>query len=112
MQSWLLWNIIGLYPLTGTTTFLIGSPWLEKLVINLGGGGGGNGGSKSFTVTSTGRQNGIYVQSLTVNGKAWNQSWLSWSDVFADGGTMEFVLGANATDWATGALPPSPASGA
>ena len=29
MQSWILWNMLGLYPLTGTTTFLIGSPWFE-----------------------------------------------------------------------------------
>lgn len=105
MQSWLLWNMIGLYPLTGQTTFLIQSPWFTDLTIDLGRG-------KTFVITSSGGDNkdAIYVQSLKVNGKSWNQNWLSWNDVFANGGTMEFVLGAEMKQWDTGALPPSPAS--
>ena len=105
MQTWLLWNMIGLYPLTGQTTFLIGSPWFN-MVIDLGGG-------KSLEVTTTGGNSdtAYYVQSLRVNGQAWNKSWLTWNDVFANGGTMDFVLGPNASGWASGgALPPSPAS--
>jgi predicted alpha-1,2-mannosidase len=107
MQSWLLWNMIGLYPLTGQTTFLIGSPWFADLTIDLGSG-------KNLRVTSTGGSNdasGSYVQSLKVNGKAWNQNWLTWTDVFANGGTMDFELGPNIIAWDTGAFPPSPASG-
>lgn len=38
MQTWILWNMIGLYPLTGQTTFLIGAPWFTQLSIELGGG--------------------------------------------------------------------------
>jgi predicted alpha-1,2-mannosidase len=112
MQSWLLWNMIGLYPLTGQTTFLIHSPWFSDLNIDLGGG-------KSLSIKSTtgGDDDGnnsntaIYVQSLKVNGKSWTQNWLTWDDVFAKGGTMEFVLGTEMKQWDTGALPPSPASG-
>jgi putative alpha-1,2-mannosidase len=47
------------------------------------------------------------VQSLKVNGKEWTQSWLTWADVFASGGPMEFVLGSEPVNWATGSLPPS-----
>lgn len=47
MQTWLLWNMIGLYPITGQTTFLIHSPWFESLTIDLGGG-------KQLRVTATG----------------------------------------------------------
>ena len=105
MQTWLLWNMIGLYPITGQTTFLIHSPWFQSMTINLGSG-------KKLLITSTGGDgNGdtnYHVQSLKVNGKAWNKSWLTWNDVFANGGTMEFVLGAKPVQWATGALPPSP----
>jgi predicted alpha-1,2-mannosidase len=104
MQSWILWNMIGLYPITGQTTFLIGSPWFKDMTIQLGGGNtvkmtaiGGNGTS-------------IYVQSLKVNGQPWTQNWLSWSDIFATGGTMDFVLGPNPVKWDTGDLPPSPAT--
>ncbi|KAG9240207.1 putative alpha-1,2-mannosidase [Calycina marina] len=105
MQTWLLWNMIGLYPITGQTTFLIHSPWYASLTISLGG-------SKKLVITSTGGDgNGdknYHVQSLKVNGQPWTKSWLTWNDVFASGGTMEFVLGPNPVQWVTGALPPSP----
>ncbi|KAL9106849.1 MAG: hypothetical protein Q9227_008182 [Pyrenula ochraceoflavens] len=107
MQSWILWNMIGLYPLTGTTTFLIGSPWFGSLNINLGGG-------KSLKISSTGggsSTENYYVQSLSVNGQSWNKSWLTWNDIFARGGTMDFVLGSQPTNWTTGPPPPSPAAG-
>jgi len=107
MQTWLLWNMIGLYPITGQTTFLIHSPWFESLTIDLGDG-------KTLNITAKGGDgNGdsdFYVQSLKVNGKKWNKNWLTWDDVFADGGTLDFELGPNPVDWATGELPPSPAS--
>jgi len=90
--------------MTGQTTFLIGSPFFRSLSIDLGGG-------KNLTVTSTGgdRYTAPYVQSLRVNGQEWTRSWVSYDDVFANGGRMDFVLGANQTRWATGDLPPSPA---
>ena len=105
MQTWLLWNMIGLYPLTGQTTFLIASPWFS-MTIDIGGG-------KSLDVTVTGGNSDTeyYVQSLTVNGQSWNKCWLSWDDVFANGGTMEYVLGASPSGWCSdGEAPPSPAS--
>ena len=104
MESWLLWNMIGLYPMTGQTTFLIGSPWFSDLKIDLGDG-------KSLKITSTGGdEDAYYVQSLKVNGKQWNKSWLSWYDIFANGGTLDFVLGDTPANWATGERPPSPGS--
>ena len=98
-------QMIGLYPMTGQTTFLVGSPFFEHLVIDLGS-------DKKLTITSTGgnRYTAPYVQSLKVNGKSWKQAWVTWDEIFANGGTLDFVLGTNQTLWATGALPPSPAS--
>lgn len=106
MQSWILWNMIGLYPITGQTTFLIGSPWFDQMVIQTPSG-------KPLTITSTGGNSdtAFYVQSLQVNGKPWTQNWLTWNDIFDNGGAMDFVLGPNPTNWDTGALPPSPATG-
>lgn len=97
--------MLGLYPITGQTTFLVGSPWFDHLKIDLEGG-------KALTVTSTAgnRETAYYVQSLKVNGKAWDKSWITWEDVFADGGRLDFVLGKEPVRWAKGALPPSPAS--
>jgi len=104
MESWLLWNMLGLYPMVGQTTFLIGSPWFANTTISLGQG-------KTLVLTTTGgSDSSYYVQSLKVNGQPWTQSWLTWNDVFADGGTMDFVLGPDAKNWTTGKAPPSPAS--
>ena len=105
MESWVLWVMLGLYPVTGQTTFLIGSPWFSDLTISLAGG-------RSLHITTTGgSDSAFHVQSLKVNGKSWTQSWVSWSDVFEKGGTMEFVLGPDPVPWAAkGPSPPSPAS--
>ncbi|KAN0104401.1 glycoside hydrolase family 92 protein [Hyaloscypha variabilis] len=105
MESWLLWNMLGLYPMVGQTTFLIGSPWFANTSISLGAG-------KALTMTTTGGSNdsSYYVQSLRVNGKKWTQSWVTWDDIFANGGTMNFVLGPVPANWTTGPSPPSPAS--
>jgi putative alpha-1,2-mannosidase len=104
MESWLLWNMIGLYPLTGQTTFLVSSPWFADLSIDLGAG-------KRLVVTAENLgDESYYVQSLKVNGQPWDKAWVSWDDIFAKGGTMHFVLGPEPVDWATGAVPPSPAS--
>lgn len=104
MESWLLWNMIGLYPMTGQPIFLIGSPWFSDLTIQLGGG-------RTLKIETTGgSEESFYVQSLQVNAKPWNQSWLSWNDIFANGGTMSFRLGPNPVNWTTGPVPPSFAS--
>jgi hypothetical protein len=97
--------MIGLYPLTGQTTFLIHSPWFANLTIDLGSG-------KSLKITSTGggSDEAIFVQSLKVNGQPWTKNWLTWNDVFAAGGSLDFVLGKTMAQWDTGPLPPSPAS--
>jgi predicted alpha-1,2-mannosidase len=104
MESWLLWNMLGLYPMVGQTTFLIGSPWFANTTFFLGP-------SKQLTVTTTGGSNtSYYVQSLQVNGKKWTRSWVTWDDIFANGGTMNFILGPEPENWTTGPPPPSPAS--
>ena len=102
MESWFLWNVIGLYPMVGQTIFFIGSPWFSDLTFDLGGG------KKLEITTEGGSEDKFYVQSLKVNGKNWDKTWLTWYDIFAEGGTMEFVLGAEPKQWATGPRPPSP----
>ena len=104
MESWLLWNMIGLYPMTGQPIFFIGSPWFSDLTIDVGGG-------KTLEVTAKGgSENTFYVQSLKVNGESWNKSWVSFDDIFANGGKLDFVLGSTPSKWTTGQRPPSPGS--
>ncbi|KKA29904.1 hypothetical protein TD95_001479 [Thielaviopsis punctulata] len=102
MESWLLWNMLGLYPMTGQTTFLVGSPWLEDVTLHLGGG-------RELHITArNGSEDAFYVQALRVNGRPWNQSWVTWDNVFAQGGSLDFVLGSEPVQWDIGMTPPSP----
>jgi putative alpha-1,2-mannosidase len=35
LSAWLLWSAIGVFPVAGTTTYAIGSPWFERAEIDL-----------------------------------------------------------------------------
>ena len=77
------------------------------MTIDLGAG-------KTLVITSTGGDDAgdsnWYVQSLKVNGEEWTKNWLNWDDIFSNGGRLDFFLGSDAIHWATGRLPPSPAT--
>ncbi|KAK8090955.1 hypothetical protein PG994_000460 [Apiospora phragmitis] len=104
MESWVLWVMLGLYPMTGQTTFLVGSPWFSDLTIHLGGG------KELHITTAGGSEDAYYVQSLKVSGNTWVKAWVTWDDVFANGGSMEYVLGSEPVNWATDPTHPSPAT--
>lgn len=38
MSAWFVWGALGLYPLTGTTTYFVGSPAVEKATVHLPSG--------------------------------------------------------------------------
>lgn len=104
-ESWLLWAMIGLYPLTGQKTFLIGSPWFTDLKIDLGDG-------KTLSINTYGESDeSYYVQRIKLNGAEWYQNWISWDDLFVDGAQLDFLLGSEPVVWAVDDVPRSPASG-
>jgi predicted alpha-1,2-mannosidase len=124
MQTYQLWNMIGLYPMVSTTTFLISAPWFESMTINLedilpatstATATAAKKKPRILKITATGIladvKQIVYVQSLKVNGVPWNKAWVTWSDIFEVGGTMEYVMAESPNlTWANGPLPPSPAS--
>ncbi|OKL58141.1 hypothetical protein UA08_06477 [Talaromyces atroroseus] len=104
MNSWLLWQLIGLYPIVTQPIYLIGSPWFPdiNMTVNV---------NQTLRITASGldyNRGSYYVQSVRVNGQAWDKNWLTHEDVFVHGGSIEFVLGTNMTAWETGGVPPSP----
>ncbi|KAI1798496.1 glycoside hydrolase family 92 protein [Daldinia bambusicola] len=105
MSSWLIWNMIGLYPVVTQPVYLILSPRFDNITINIGDSGA------LLSIKATGLSEGPYIQSLRVNGQAWNQSWVSHEDIVRPDGEdslLEFELSANKTAWDYGNVPPSP----
>lgn len=103
LNSWLLWNMLGLYPVVTQPVFLIGSPWFEDVNMTING-------NKTLRITATGLDNAesYFVQSVKINGKTWEKNWFEHGDLMVEGGTIEFELGNQMTTWETGSVPPSP----
>ncbi|MGH9094594.1 MAG: GH92 family glycosyl hydrolase, partial [Acidimicrobiales bacterium] len=109
MSSWLVFSALGAYPETpGSAVTALGSPEFNQIAIHLGNG---------RTITESAPQaasNAPYVQSMTVNGQAWNNAYLPAS-LFHQGGTIDWTLGTTpntsfGSDAST-AAPPSDTAG-
>lgn len=102
VDSWMIWSMVGLYPVVTQPIYLILAPMFTNIEMKVGVEG------KLLKISVHHQSdNAMYVQSLKINGKKWNKSWLSHDDI-ANGGTLEFVLGKEPKAWDTGELPPSP----
>ena len=103
MSSWYVWNALGLYPvIPGVSGVAIVSPLFPSATITLASGATLQ--VRAAHATPTNR----YVQALKLNGASYDASRLPLAQV-ADGGTLDFTLGASPSTWATapGAAPPS-----
>jgi predicted alpha-1,2-mannosidase len=103
MSGWYTFAMLGLYPLRmGSPEYIIGSPAFERAEVKLE-----NGRTLTVVAHNNGPEN-VYVQSLKVNGKPWNQAWIGHADIAA-GATLEFEMGSKPSAWgsAARALPAS-----
>ena len=105
VDSWLIWNLLGLYPIVTQPVYLLLTPWFDDITMSVG-----ENGTLSIMAQGLDEASGsIYVQNVTVNGQAWNKSWVSHEDLVGSGNsTIAFVLGTEKVGWDTGTLPPSP----
>ncbi|MBE1462346.1 lectin [Kibdelosporangium phytohabitans] len=104
MSSWAVWAALGMYPQApGRSELVLASPQFSSVTITRGNG-------KTITINAPGASDANkYVQSLRVNGQASNRAWLPES-IVANGGTLDFTLGAGPnTTWgsAPADAPPS-----
>jgi len=87
MSAWYVFAALGVYPaIPGVGGFALNSPLFAKAVLHLGNGSvvtieGGNASASN-----------PYVQSLTVNGKPYEHTWIPY-DVLSQGATLRFKLG-------------------
>lgn len=87
MSAWYLLSALGIYPLqVGSPELVIGSPRFTKAVVHRAQG--------NLTVNAPGNSaQNIYVQSLSVNGKAQSKSSVQTSQL-AGTATLDFTMGA------------------
>lgn len=95
MSAWYIFSSIGFYPVTpGSNQYIIGTPLFNKATFNLESG-------KTFTVSAENLSDtNIYIASATLNGKPYNQSYISHENLM-NGGTLHFKMKDYPTDWAT-----------
>ena len=97
MSAWYLFAMLGLYPLRmGAPEYAIGSPLFERASVTMD-----NGRRLTVIARDNGPQN-VYVQSLKVNGREWTRAWLPHAEI-AGGGTLEFRMGPQPSDWGSAA---------
>ncbi len=87
MSAWYVFSSLGFYPVNpANSVFVFGSPLAEKAVINLPA-------NKKFIVKSTNNNSkNIYIQSVKLNNKPLNQSYITYKEIM-QGGTLEFIMG-------------------
>ncbi|WP_367330376.1 GH92 family glycosyl hydrolase [Sphingobacterium multivorum] len=90
MSAFVVFSQMGLYPVTpGSTSYSIGSPFFQKVSIQLPNG-------KSFVIIGKNASaKNKYIQSAKLNGQPLNVPQLTHADVLK-GGTLEFVMGDSA----------------
>ena len=96
MSAWYMFTCLGFYPVCPASDYyVIGAPQVPKGAMQLSNG-------KTFTMTAENiSDRNIYVQSLRVNGKNWDSTFLPYNEV-KDGGTLEFVMGPQPNkEWGT-----------
>ncbi|MBT2387723.1 GH92 family glycosyl hydrolase [Streptomyces sp. ISL-11] len=96
MSAWYLFSALGFYPLVmGGGEYAIGSPLFTEATVHLE-----NGRDLVVKAPRNSARN-VYVQGLRVNGKRWTSTVLPHSEV-ANGGTLEFTMGARPSAWGSG----------
>ena len=86
LSAWYIFSAMGLYPVAGTDRYWLGSPNLDKAVVDLGGG-------KTLTVIANNQSPAnIYVQSVTLNGVRLTKPSITHAEI-AGGGTRVFTMG-------------------
>ena len=87
MSAWYIFTALGFYPVCpGSDYYVIGSPALKKAVMHLSNG-------KTFTMMAENlSEENIYIQSVKLNGKDWNEPFLPFREM-KDGGTIVYTMG-------------------
>lgn len=99
MSSWLAFHMIGLYPNAGQPYYLLNSPLLKQTTFHQENG-------KDFKIIAHGLSDqNIYIKSARLNGKVFEQAWISHEDILK-GGELIYEMDSKPSAWGTRILPP------
>ena len=86
MSAWYIFSAMGFYPVApGDLSYVIGAPQLPEVSLRLNNG-------KRFTVIAKNlTKNNKYVESVSLNGKRLNRSYITHDDII-NGGELHFVM--------------------
>lgn len=87
MSAWHILSALGFYQVNPSNgVFVFGSPLFDKASVNVGNG-------KRFDVIAKNNSpKNIYIQSVMLNGKPYENAWISYQDIMK-GGTLTFTMG-------------------
>ncbi|MBK9566867.1 MAG: GH92 family glycosyl hydrolase [Saprospiraceae bacterium] len=97
MSAWLIMSAMGFYPVTpGTDDYVIGTPWFEKVTINLENG-------KKFIINAKNiSDQNYYISSAMMNGKRYDKSYIKHQQIM-NGGNLSFSLSSTPNkNWGNG----------
>ncbi|MFM7204810.1 MAG: GH92 family glycosyl hydrolase [Myxococcota bacterium] len=100
LSAWYVLASLGLFPIAGTDVYLIGAPLFPEATLQLAQG------VLSMQTIGVANEN-RYIQSVTLNGVPYNQSWITHAQL-VKGGAWQVTLGPQPSTWGkSGQLPPS-----
>jgi predicted alpha-1,2-mannosidase len=85
-SAWYVFSAMGFYPVCpGTNQYIIGAPLFKKITLALENG-------NTIVIQAAGNSDANrYVQSITLNGKAWSGTWLD-HDELMKGAVIDFNM--------------------
>ncbi|MEV5376295.1 GH92 family glycosyl hydrolase [Streptomyces nondiastaticus] len=104
MSAWMVLSAIGVFPVQpGADVWGLSTPVFDRVDVDLDG--------SRFTVTAPGTSDrDRYVQSVRLDGEHYGRTYLT-SRQITGGGRLDFTVGADPSDWGTGAAAAAPAIG-
>ena len=93
MSAWYVFSAMGFYPVNPADgRYIIGSPLMDECTLKLAG-------NKEFRIRTIRKSpDDIYIQSVTLNGKKYNNFFITHQDI-TNGGTILFKMGKKPSGW-------------
>jgi putative alpha-1,2-mannosidase len=109
LNCWLIWQMLGMYPIVTTPVYLLESPWFSDINVTVNY-------NHTLRIRAEGLDDGdgkqgYYVQNVSINGEPWHKNWFEHDDaggLMTRGGEIVFQLGEEQRVWETSDVPPSP----